>query len=111
MDENSPHILVVDDDSRLRNLLSKYLKENKFFVTVAKDAVEARERLKTFLFDLLIMDVMMPGENGMDLLTDLRKEMSLPILMLTAMGEVENRIIGLEAGADDYLSKPFEPRE
>ena len=105
------HILVVDDDDRLRLLLERYLKENNLLVSVAKDAFEAEKLLGLFVFDLLIVDVMMPGLSGVEFTKDLRKKNNVPVLMLTAMGEVENRIAGLESGADDYLSKPFEPRE
>lgn len=107
----SGHIMVVDDDDRLRSLLSRYLKENGFRVSVAKDAVEARKLLSLFAFDLLIVDVMMPNENGIDFTLKLRESSSVPVLMLTAMGEPQNRITGLESGADDYLTKPFEPKE
>lgn len=105
------HILVVDDDIRLRDLLKRYLTAEGFRITTAADAQEARSRLKAYQFDLLILDVMMPGESGLDLTRDLRRQNRVPILMLTAMGQTEARINGLEAGADDYLSKPFEPRE
>ncbi len=108
---NKTHILVIDDDDRLRTLLCRYLRENDLLVTTSKNAAEARELMDLFLFDMLIVDVMMPGENGMDFTNDIRKHTNVPVLMLTAMGEVENRISGLESGADDYLSKPFEPRE
>jgi two-component system phosphate regulon response regulator OmpR len=106
-----PHILVVDDDTRLRELLSRYLGENGFRVTVARDAADARAKLAGFAFDALVLDVMMPGESGFDLTRWLRTESEVPVLLLTAMGETENRIDGLERGADDYLVKPFEPRE
>ena len=109
--EEVPHILVVDDDSRLRSLLHRYLSENGFRVTGAADADEARRRLKVLAFDLIVLDVMMPGETGLELTADLRSMDSVPILLLTAMGEPEDRIAGLESGADDYLPKPFEPRE
>ena len=109
--EDSPHILVVDDDRRLRDLLQKFLTESDFRVTVADSAVQAREKLESFRFDLLVLDVMMPGESGLELTSGLRKSSPVPILMLTAMAESENRIDGLERGADDYLTKPFEPRE
>ena len=109
--EEVPHILVVDDDSRLRSLLHRYLSENGFRVTGAADADEARRRLKVLAFDLIVLDVMMPGETGLELTADLRSMDSVPILLLTAMGEPEDRITGLESGADDYLPKPFEPRE
>lgn len=106
-----PHVLVVDDDSRLRSLLHRYLSENGFRVTGAADADEARRRLGGLAFDLIVLDVMMPGETGLELTTDLRRTERVPILLLTAMGEPEDRIAGLESGADDYLPKPFEPRE
>ena len=109
--DDAPHLLVVDDDSRIRTLLSRYLGEHGFRVTSAADAADARRRLSGLAFDLLIVDVMMPGENGMELTRSLRQTMNVPILMLTARSEIENRIQGLEFGADDYLAKPFEPRE
>lgn len=106
------HILVVDDDNRLRELLRKYLSENGYAVTTASDAGEARLRLAGLAFDLIVLDVMMPGENGLDLARSLREAAHhIPILMLTAMGEALDRINGFEAGVDDYLAKPFEPRE
>ena len=111
MEPDSPHILVVDDDDRLRALLAKFLTENGFMVVTAEDAAEARTRLLTLSFDLIVLDLMMPGETGLDFATDLRARSPVPILMLTAMGEPEDRIAGLERGADDYLAKPFEPRE
>lgn len=107
-----PHILVVDDDERLRALLSQYLRENGFLVVTAVDAPDARAKLASLSFDLIVMDVMMPGENGLHLTKDLKaKNMQVPVLLLTALEEVESRIEGFEAGADDYLPKPFEPRE
>jgi two-component system phosphate regulon response regulator OmpR len=106
-----PHILVVDDDKRLRELLRKYLAEQGFRVTVAADAGDARRRLDGLAFDLLVLDIMMPGESGLELTRALREKNPVPILLLTAMGEAEDRIAGLETGADDYLPKPFEPRE
>jgi two-component system phosphate regulon response regulator OmpR len=109
--DDAPHLLVVDDDSRIRSLLSRYLGEHGFRVTSAADAADARRRLGGLAFDLLIVDVMMPGESGMELTRSLRETMNVPILMLTARAEAENRIQGLEFGADDYLAKPFEPRE
>ncbi len=109
--DNAPHLLVIDDDRRIRTLLSRYLGENGFRITAAANAAEARKRLRGLAFDLLIVDVMMPGENGMDLTKSLRAEMDVPILMLTARAETENRIRGLELGVDDFLAKPFEPRE
>ena len=111
MDKNKFHILVVDDDTRLRNLLRRFLQEQNFAVSVAKDAAEARMFIDEYKFDLLIVDVMMPNESGIEFLTALRKENNIPVIMLTAMGEPDDRISGLEAGADDYLPKPFEPKE
>lgn len=111
MDKNKFHILVVDDDTRLRNLLRRFLQEQNFAATVAKDAAEARMFIDEYKFDLLIVDVMMPNESGIEFLTALRKENNVPVIMLTAMGEPDDRISGLEAGADDYLPKPFEPKE
>ena len=111
MENNSAHILVVDDDNRLRSLLQRFLRDNGFYVSVAKNAAEARERLRDYKFDLLIVDIMMPEETGLEFLEKLRRESSVPVIMLTAMGETEDRITGLEAGADDYLPKPFEPKE
>lgn len=111
LQDDAPHLLVIDDDRRIRELTRRYLTEHGFRVTVAADAAEARNQLKGLEFDLLIVDVMMPGETGIDLTESLSKEREIPVLMLTALGETENRIQGLEAGADDYLAKPFEPRE
>ena len=114
MSELEPHLLVVDDDARLRELLRRYLTENGFRVTVAADAAEARANLASFAFDLVVLDVMMPGESGLDLTRALRgggRDARLPVLLLTAMSEPEDRVNGLEQGADDYLAKPFEPRE
>ena len=105
------HLLVIDDDARLRDLLRRYLVESGFRVTTAGDAAEARLKLQSLAFDLLIVDVMMPGESGLDLTESLRQSSAVPILLLTAMAEASNRIDGLERGADDYLTKPFEPRE
>ena len=107
----APHVLVVDDDVRLRELIGRYLSGNGFAVTAAADAAEARACLKSFAFDVLVLDRMMPGEDGLTFARALRADRRLPILMLTAMGESEERIAGLEAGVDDYLVKPFEPRE
>lgn len=109
--DDAPHILVVDDDRRIRELLKRYLTENGYRVTTAEHAAEARARLTGLSFDLLVLDVMMPGESGLDLTRDLRRNSTVPILMLTARGEASDRIDGLERGADDYLAKPFEPRE
>jgi two-component system phosphate regulon response regulator OmpR len=109
--DTGAHILVVDDDARLRALLTRYLGENGFVVSAAAGAEEARAHMAALAFDLLVVDVMMPGEDGLALTRSLRTESAVPILMLTAMGDPEARIRGLEAGADDYLPKPFEPRE
>ena len=113
MSDPEHHLLVVDDDARLRELLRRYLFENGFRVTVAADAAEARANLASFAFDLIVLDVMMPGESGLDLTRALRHGAAarVPILLLTAMAEPEDRVNGLEQGADDYLAKPFEPRE
>lgn len=108
---SSAHILVVDDDERLRSLLQRYLSEAGFRVTTAANAREAREKMAGLQFDLLVLDLMMPGESGLELTRSLRKTDSVPILLLTAMGEPGDRITGFEHGADDYLAKPFEPRE
>lgn len=105
------HLLVVDDDARIRGLLQKYLIRNGFCATVARDAAHARRLLAGLEFDLIILDVMMPGEDGLTLARSLRESLSTPILMLTARGETQERIAGLEAGVDDYLPKPFEPKE
>ncbi|MBR1649003.1 MAG: response regulator transcription factor [Alphaproteobacteria bacterium] len=111
MSETRRHILVVDDDTRLRFLLTRFLRENSFAVSMAKGAPEARAMLKNYTFDLLIVDVMMPQESGLEFLQKLRKEDNVPVILLTAMGEAGDRINGLECGADDYLPKPFEPKE
>jgi two-component system, OmpR family, phosphate regulon response regulator OmpR len=110
-DDNAPHLLVVDDDTRIRTLLSQFLMGNGYRVSVAAYAADARKKLENFDFDVLILDVMMPGESGVELTKSLRETKNVPILMLTALSETDARIIGLEAGADDYLSKPFDPRE
>ena len=110
-DKSAAHILVIDDDERLRDLLQRFLSESGFLVTAAGSAKEARAYLVGTVFDLLVIDVMMPEESGTEFLTDLRKRSSVPALFLTAMNETEDRIAGLETGADDYISKPFEPRE
>ena len=109
--DNAPHILVVDDDQRLRELISRYLFQNGFRVTIAENAQAARAAMRGLRFDLVILDVMMPGESGLDLARDLKRITVVPICMLTARAEPEQRIEGLEAGVDDYMSKPFEPRE
>lgn len=110
-DDNANHILLVDDDNRIRELLSRLLKENDYRVSTAANAADARKCLSGLEFDLIILDVMMPGETGLELAASLRKESEVPILMLTARSEANDRIAGLEAGVDDYLAKPFEPRE
>lgn len=111
MSDPAPHLLIVDDDERIRGLLRKFLQRNGFLVSVARDAAHARSVLSGLEFDLIVMDVMMPGETGVDLTRALRETLETPILLLTAKGETEDRIEGLEAGADDYLAKPFEPKE
>ena len=109
--DTDPHLLVVDDDSRLRELLRRYLSDSGFRVTLAADAREARANLASFAFDLIVLDVMMPGESGIDLIRTLRGINRIPVMLLTAMAEPEDRVNGLEEGAEDYLPKPFEPRE
>ncbi len=111
MTQPMAHLLVVDDDERIRGLLQKFLIRNGFLVSVGRDAAQARRLLVGLEFDMLILDVMMPGEDGITLTRDLRKRMTTPILLLTAKGETASRIEGFEAGADDYLGKPFEPKE
>jgi two-component system phosphate regulon response regulator OmpR len=109
--DDAPHLLVVDDDRRIRDLLSRYLFAEGYRVTTANNAIEARAKLESLSFDLLVLDVMMPGETGFQLAKSLRETSAVPILMLTAKAETESRITGLEIGADDYVPKPFEPRE
>ena len=109
--DDAAHLLVVDDDTRIRSLLSRYLGEHGYRVTTAGDAAEARRKIEGLDFDLLIVDVMMPGETGLQLTKSLRTDKQVPILMLTALSDTDDRIAGLMAGADDYLSKPFDPRE
>ncbi len=111
MENNKNHILIVDDDDRIRNLLKDYLSENNYIVSAAENAIQAKERLQYFKFDIIILDVMMPGQNGYELTKEIKQKIKVPIILLTAKGEVENRIKGLEIGADDYLGKPFEPKE
>ena len=110
-EDNAPHILVVDDDKRIRDLLARFLQEHGFRVSTAVDAATARATMRGLSFDLLILDVMMPQESGLDFARSLRTQSHVPILMLTARAEPEQRIEGLETGVDDYLAKPFEPRE
>jgi two-component system phosphate regulon response regulator OmpR len=109
--DNAPHILVVDDDQRIRDLLARYLHENGFRVTTAVDAASARASMRGLAFDVVILDITMPGESGLDLARDLKSISNIPICMLTARAEAEDRILGLEVGVDDYVAKPFEPRE
>ncbi len=109
--DNAPHVLIVDDDQRIRDLLARYLQENGFRVTTAENASTARANMRGLAFDLLVLDVMMPGESGFELAEALRVDHDIPILMLTARAEPDYRIKGLEIGVDDYLAKPFEPRE
>ncbi len=111
MEKNKYHILVVDDDDRIRELVKEYLNENNFIVSTASNAEEAKIKLNFFKFDLIVLDVMMPGQSGFELTKEIKKNSNIPIILLTARGEVENRILGLEIGADDYLGKPFEPKE
>ena len=111
MENNKIHILIVDDDDRIRNLLKDYLSENQYIVSTAENADQAITKLNYFKFDILILDVMMPEKNGYELTKEIKKSLKVPIILLTAKGEVEDRIKGLEIGADDYISKPFEPRE
>ncbi len=111
MENSKKHILIVDDDDRIRNLLKDFLSENNYIVSSAEHADEAKEKLQYLKFDIIILDVMMPGQNGYELTKEIKKEFQIPIILLTAKGEVENRIKGLELGADDYIGKPFEPKE
>ena len=110
MDKYIAHILVVDDDDGIRSLVKQYLKENKFLVTTAVSAEDASEKIKIIKFDLIVLDIMMPGKNGLDFIKD-HKKLETPIILLTAKGQPNERIEGLEVGADDYLPKPFEPKE
>ena len=111
MDKEKPHILVVDDDDRIRDLIKQYLVDKKFIVSSAENAEKAKVKLKYFKFDIIILDVMMPGQSGFELTKEIKNKINTPIILLTAKHEVENRITGLELGADDYLGKPFEPKE
>ena len=111
MENNKKHILIVDDDDRIRDLLRDYLSDNNYIVSTAENALQAKEKLQFLEFDIIILDVMMPGQNGYELTEEVKKTINVPILLLTAKGEVENRIKGLELGADDYIGKPFEPKE
>jgi two-component system phosphate regulon response regulator OmpR len=105
------HILIIDDDEKIRDLLKQYLKNNNFFVSTAINASDAEEKLKVIKFDLAIIDIMMPGKDGLQLTKEIREKIDLPIILLTAKGEPEDRVRGLELGAEDYLPKPFEPKE
>jgi len=111
MNKNIFHILVVDDDDKIRELVKQYLEDNNFLVTTANNAQEAKKKIDLIKFDILILDIMMPGESGLSLTESLKKNNPVPIILLTAKGETEDRVQGLELGADDYLSKPFEPKE
>ena len=111
MEENKKHILVVDDDDRIRDLLKDFLINNDYIISTAGNAEQAKKKLDYLKFDMIILDVMMPGQNGYDLTKEIKKNIKAPIILLTAKGEVENRIKGLEIGADDYIGKPFEPKE
>ena len=111
MNNDSFHILVVDDDDRIRDLVKQYLEENQFLVTTAKDALDAKKKMEIVKFDILVLDIMMPGESGLSLTKEIKKNNTTPIILLTAKGEAQDRIEGLELGADDYLGKPFEPKE
>jgi|TARA_B100001063_G_scaffold34341_1_gene27936 two-component system, OmpR family, phosphate regulon response regulator OmpR len=111
MENNKKHILIVDDDNRIRDLLKDFLTTNNYIVSTAENADQAKNKLEYLKFDIIILDVMMPGQNGYDLTLEIKKNIKIPIILLTAKGEVENRIKGLEIGADDYLGKPFEPKE
>ena len=111
MDNSKIHILIIDDDEKIRDLLKQYLKNNNFFVSTAINASDAEEKLKIIKFDLAIIDIMMPGKDGLQLTKEIREKIDLPIILLTAKGEPEDRVRGLELGAEDYLPKPFEPKE
>ena len=111
MEINKLHILIVDDDDRIRNLLKDYLTNNKYIVSTAENADQAKTKLEYIKFDIIILDVMMPGQNGYELTKEIKNKIKVPIILLTAKGEVDDRIKGLEIGADDYLGKPFEPKE
>ena len=111
MNKKTFHVLVVDDDDRIRELVKEYLEENNFLVTSAKDSLEAKKKLEILKFDILILDIMMPGQSGLSLTKEIKKNNSTPVILLTAKDEKQDRIKGLELGADDYLGKPFEPKE
>jgi two-component system phosphate regulon response regulator OmpR len=109
--EEKKHILVVDDDDRIRELIKEYLESNDFYITTARNAEDAKNKIKLIKFDLIILDIMMPGQNGLELTREIKLTSDQPIILLTAMGETSDRVSGLETGADDYLPKPFEPKE
>ena len=111
MNKNKFHILVVDDDDRIRDLVKQYLEDNKYIVTTARDSSDAKKKIEVIKFDIIILDIMMPGESGLSLTREIKKNNPTPIILLTAKGEAQDRIAGLELGADDYLGKPFEPKE
>ena len=111
MNKFEAHILVVDDDDGIRNLVKKYLNENNFLVTTANNAEDAEEKVKVIKFDLIVLDIMMPGESGLDFISKNKDKYNTPVILLTAKGEASERVEGLEVGADDYLPKPFEPKE
>jgi len=111
MENNKIHILIVDDDNRIRDLLKEYLSDNSYIVSTSENAENAKIKLSQFKFDLIVLDVMMPNQNGFELAKEVKKSIKTPIIFLTAKGEVENRIKGLEIGADDYIGKPFDPKE
>ncbi len=111
MENNKIHILIVDDDNRIRDLLKEYLSDNSYIVSTSENAENAKMKLSQFRFDLIVLDVMMPNQNGFELAKEVKKSVKTPIIFLTAKGEVENRIKGLEIGADDYIGKPFDPKE
>ena len=108
---NNIHILIVDDDDRIRTLLKDYLSSKNYIVSSAENAIEAKKKIEYLKYDIIILDVMMPGQDGYELTKEIKKKLKVPIILLTAKGEVENRIKGLELGADDYVGKPFEPKE
>ena len=111
MENNKTHILIVDDDNRIRSLLKEYLIENNYIVSTSENAESAKKKLTVFKYDLIVLDVMMPGQNGYDFTKEIKKKIKIPIILLTAKDETEDRVKGLELGADDYIGKPFEPRE
>ena len=111
MDKYLAHILVVDDDDRIKELVKQYLSENGYLITTAKDAFEAKDKVEIIKFDLMVLDIMMPKKSGLELTSEIKKKIDLPIILLTAKGEASERVTGLEFGADDYLGKPFEPKE